>query len=137
MGSIGRIDGISESHLVLLRRAGVRTTETLLERGSTRAGRRDLAKIVGLGERRVTDWVKRADLLRVQGVSTSYSNLLEAVGVTTVRDLRRRDPSKLHRSLVEVGKDRRRKVSTRPPTLAVVERWVADARELPIVLKRW
>jgi Domain of unknown function (DUF4332) len=70
-------------------------------------------------------------------VSTAYSNLLEAVGVTTVRDLRRRDPVKLHRSLVEVNEKRRRRIVSRPPTVFDVERWVADAKDLPVVVKRW
>jgi predicted RecB family nuclease len=85
----------------------------------------------------VTEWVKRADLLRVPGISTRYSNLLEAVGVTTVRDLRRRDPAKLHAALLEVNQRRQRPVVQRPPTEADVQGWVDGARRLSLVVKRW
>jgi predicted RecB family nuclease len=137
MASITAIDGIKEPYTERLRRLGIRTTEDLLAYGSTRRGRRELSKVVGLGDRRVTEWVKRADLLRVPGISTRYSNLLEAVGVTTVRDLRRRDPQKLHAALLDVNQRRRRPVVLRPPTEEDVRAWVDGARRLALVVRRW
>jgi predicted RecB family nuclease len=137
MASITAIDGIKEPYTERLRRLGIRTTDDLLTYGATRRGRRELSKVVGLGDRRVTEWVKRADLLRVPGISTRYSNLLEAVGVTTVRDLRRRDPAKLHPALLDVNQRRRRPVVDRPPSEADVRAWVDGARRLTLVVKRW
>ena len=137
MAGITAVDGIKEPYTERLRRIGIRSTDDLLAYGATRRGRRELSKVVGLGDRRVTEWVKRADLLRVPGISTRYSNLLEAVGVTTVRDLRRRDPTKLHATLLEINERRRRPVVQRPPTAAEVRAWVDGARRLPLVVRRW
>jgi predicted RecB family nuclease len=137
MAGITTIDGIKEPYTERLRRLGIRTTDDLLTYGATRRGRRELAAVVGLGDRRVTEWVKRADLLRVPGISTRYSNLLEAVGITTVRDLRRRDPAKLHAALLEVNRRRRRPVVARPPTEAEVRAWVEGASRLALVVRRW
>ena len=62
MASITAIDGIKEPYTERLRRLGIRTTDDLLAYGASRRGRRELSKVVGLGDRRVTEWVKRADL---------------------------------------------------------------------------
>jgi hypothetical protein len=76
--------------------------------------------------------VNRADLMRVRGVGEEYSDLLEAAGVDTIKELRRRNPANLLAAMVEinVGKNLVRRL----PTYAMVERWVAHAGELePIV----
>jgi Domain of unknown function (DUF4332) len=137
------IDGIKGDYAARLRRIGIRSADELLRYGSNRRGRRQLAQVVGLDDRRVTEddrrvteWVNRADLLRVPGISTRYSNLLEAAGVTTVRQLRRRDPARLRDELLVVNQ-RRRRIVQRPPSLEEVTAWVAAARALPPVMRRW
>ncbi len=135
MVRIGEFDGIPERVLPKLRDVGILTTDDLVTYGADRRGRAELSKITSLGERRIHEWVKRADLLRVPGVSVRYSGLLDSAGVETVRNLRRRDALKLHGALVELNA--RRRIVTRPPSQAEVSRWIQAARDLPIVLKRW
>lgn len=137
MADITDIDGIKGDYAARLRRIGIRDSDELLHYGATRRGRRELAKVIGLGDRRVSEWVNRADLLRIPGISTRYSNLLEAVGITTVKSLRRRDPAKLHAELVETNSRRRRPVVGRTPSAADVEAWVQSARHLAPVVRRW
>ncbi len=134
MASVGDVGGLSERHVERLRSMGIRTSDDLLDYGAGRRGRRELSKVTRLGEKRIKEWIKRADLLRVPGVSTRYSDLLEAVGVDTVRDLRRRNPAKLHAQLIAMND--RRQVVKRTPTGADVEAWVEGAKDLPDVIRR-
>ena len=128
MASIDTIEGIGVKNATKLRKARIRTTEALLKQGSTRKGRRELAEKVGLSEKLILEWVNRADLMRVRGIGEEYSDLLEAAGVDTVKELRRRNPASLLARMVETNE--RRHLVRRLPTESMVERWVAHAKEL-------
>ena len=133
MASIDTIEGIGHRQATSLRKARIRTVEALLKKGSTRKGRRDIAAATGISERLILEWVNRADLMRVRGVGEEYSDLLEAAGVDTVRELRRRNPGNLLVSMVEVNNKKR--LVRRLPTESMVGRWVEHARELDPIVK--
>ena len=129
MGSIDTIDGLNRTEARTLRRAGVRTTEKLLRRAGTRGGRREIASATGVPEKRILEWVNRADLMRVKGVGEEYSDLLEAAGVDTCKELRNRNPQSLLMKLTQVNSKKR--LVRRLPTEIMVKRWVDHAKELP------
>ena len=132
MASIDAIEGIGHKHATTLRKNGIRTTERLLKSGATRSGRRELAERTKISERLILAWVNRADLMRVKGVGEEYSDLLEAAGVDTVKELRRRNAGNLLATMVEVNT--KKKLVRRLPTESMVERWVDHAKGLdPIV----
>jgi len=132
MASIDAIEGIGHKYATKLRKARVRTTEALLKAGATRKGRKELAATTGLSDHQILEWVNRADLMRVKGVGEEYSDLLEAAGVDTVKELRRRNSGNLLAAMVEVNTSKR--LVRRLPTLSMVERWIAHAKELdPVV----
>jgi len=133
MASIDAIEGIGHKHATSLRKARIRTVEALLKNGATRRGRRDIAAATNISEKLILEWVNRADLMRVRGVGEEYSDLLEAAGVDTVKELRRRNPGNLLAAMVEVNSKQR--LVRRLPTGAMVERWVEHARELDPVIK--
>lgn len=133
MASIDTIEGISHKQATSLRKARIRTIEALLKKGATRTGRREIAAATNQSEQLILKWVNRADLMRVRGVGEEYSDLLEAAGVDTVKELRRRNPSNLLGSMVEVNAKKR--LVRRLPTEAMVERWVEHARDLEVVVK--
>jgi predicted RecB family nuclease len=132
MASIDTIEGIGHKQATSLRKARIRTVEALLKKGATRKGRRDISSSTGIGETLILEWVNRADLMRVRGVGEEYSDLLEAAGVDTIKELRRRNPANLLAAMVEINVGN--SLVRRLPTYAMVERWVAHAGELePIV----
>ncbi len=133
MSTIDTIEGLSHRQATKLRKARVRTTEALLKTGATRRGRRELAAASDLPERSILGWVNRADLMRVQGVGEEYSDLLEAAGVDTIKELRRRNPRNLLGRMIEVNKKKR--LVRRLPTEAMVERWVDHAKSLDPIVK--
>lgn len=128
MPSIDSIAGLGVKQATTLRKARIRTTEGLLKRGATRAGRKRLAKATGLSEELIMAWVNRADLMRVKGIGREYSDLLGATGVETVRELRTRKPANLHSRLVKVNE--KKHLVRRLPTTEMVEGWVAHASKL-------
>lgn len=133
MASIDELGGISVPSARRLRQSRVRTTEALLKRGRTRRGRRQLAEETGHTERQILQWVNRADLMRVKGVGGEYADLLEASGVDTVKELRRRNATSLTRKMMQVNDDR--KLVRRLPTEGMVSRWISLATETEPVIK--
>lgn len=133
MASIDTIEGISHKQATSLRKARIRTVEALLKKGATRKGRREIAATTNQSEKLILEWVNRADLMRVRGVGEEYSDLLEAAGIDTVKELRRRNPGNLLESMVEVNAKKR--LVRRLPTESMVERWVEHARDLEVVVQ--
>jgi hypothetical protein len=71
--------------------------------------------------------------MRVKGVGEEYSELLEAAGVDTVKELRRRNAANLLQAIVELNNKKKR--VRRLPTETMVTRWVDDAKLLDTVVK--
>ena len=133
MPSIDAIEGIGPTYATKLRKAGIRTTEALLKRGETRTGRKRVAGATGLTEHQILEWVNRADLMRVKGVGEEYSDLLEAAGADTVKELRTRKAGNLHTKMVEVNE--KKHLVRRLPTEDMVAGWIAGAAKLPAAVK--
>ena len=130
MAKIETIEGIGPAHRKALAKAGVTTTQGLLKAGGAKKGRKELASASGCSQHQILEWVNRADLMRVKGVGEEYSDLLEASGVDTVKELRTRKPANLHAKMLEVNTAKKRRLVRRPPALTEVERWVAHAKQL-------
>lgn len=130
--SLTDIEGLEDSHAEVLQGAGVRTIASLLSKGGTAAGRRVLAKETGFGAAEILEWVNRADLMRVKGVGSEYSDLLEASGVDTVKELKMRKPANLQARMAEINDAEH--LVRRTPSLAAVERWVSEAKALPVAV---
>jgi predicted flap endonuclease-1-like 5' DNA nuclease len=128
------IEGIGPQAGEQLRAAGVATTESLLELGATRSGREALAKATKLDATRILGWVNRADLYRLDGVGSEYSDLLELAGVDTVVELARRNAANLADNFQSVAAERPN-VVRRVPSESVIAGWIAQAKKLPRVVE--
>ena len=128
MARIDQVAGIDHRQATKLRKAGVRTSKSLIEQADTRRGRTHLSKETGLSPKDLQLWVHHADLLRVRGVGAEYAALLVEAGVDTLRDLRRRNPTALLAKII--GMNGSQKVVDRLPTEAMVESWIDGATDL-------
>ena len=129
---IETIEGIGALRGQMLRNAGIRTVNDLLRAGATRLKRQRLANEFGVSYSTLSKWVHRADLLRIRGIGSQYSELLETAGVDTVTYLSKRDPRRLWQKLKAVNREK--KLVRRVPPLKKVETWVYKAKNLePIV----
>ncbi len=126
--SIADLKDLSDAAAQKLREVGVGTTEQLLESAGTAAGRNALAGRIGESASQVLTWVNEADLMRIPGIAEGYSQLLEASGVDTVRELATRNVDNLTAKLAEVNAQLN--LTGRVPTTAQVAGWVEAAKGL-------
>jgi len=135
MTGIAAIEGIGARYTKKLSAEGISSCEKLLEAGATRKGRKQIAEACGIADKLVLEWVNRADLMRVRGVSTQYSDLLEAAGVDTVKELRRRNAASLTAKMLECNTAKRKHLVRQCPAESQVQRWIDHAKELDPVVK--
>lgn len=131
--SIEAIEGIGKSYGKKLSKVGIKTTKALLDRAATPKGRKALADATGIDDGRILKFANLADLMRVRGVAVQYSELLEAAGVDTVKELRNRKPANLQAAMAEVNGKKR--LVRAVPSLSAVTKWVAEAKAMKPVLK--
>jgi len=123
------IEGIGPKFGEKLRGAGIASTKKLLDLGATKKGRKALAESTGVDEKKILTWVNMADLFRGKGVASQYSEMLEAAGVDTVKELRNRNAANLAKKMGEVNA--KKKIVRVVPTEKMVQDWVDQAKELP------
>jgi len=123
------IEGIGSTSAKKLNAQGIKTTDDLLETGSTKQGRKELSYKTGISETIILEWVNMADLFRIKGIGEEYSDLLKEAGISTVIELARRNPENLHETIV--GYNETKKLVRRPPSLTQVIDWIEQAKTLP------
>ena len=129
MAKLEKVEGIGSRYAGDLRKAGVRSTAALLEKGATPRGRKGIAAASGISEKLILEWVNHVDLFRVKGVGEEYADLLEEAGVDTVVELAQRKPENLVESIQAANAKKR--LVRRPPSLKMVRDWAAQAKKLP------
>ncbi len=132
MAKLSEIEGIGAAYSSKLEEAGVSSLDGLLKAACEKKGRKELAEKSGISEKLILNWVNRADLARIKGVSTQYADLLECAGVDTVPELAHRKPENLQAKMAEVNEEK--SLVRKVPAVSQVEDWVAQAKELPRVI---
>ena len=129
---IEEIEGIGPANAKKLAKANIKSTNALLKLCCDRKGRKAIAATTGCTEKQLLKWANMADLMRIRGIGQEFSELLEAAGVDTVKELRKRRADNLTKKMAEVNG--KKKLTRRVPAQSMVERWVAQAKELPPVI---
>lgn len=127
------IEGIGPVVGEKFRAAGVKDTDSLLKNALTPKQRKALAEQTGLSEARILKFTNMADLYRVSGVGSEYSELLEAAGVDTVPELATRNAANLTQAMAKVNEER--KLTRQAPTEAEVSKWIGQAKTLPRMIE--
>ena len=127
------VEGIGNVYAEKLIAADIESTDALLEKCAKPAGRKELAEATGISPKLILTWANHTDLMRINGVGPQFSELLEAAGVDTVKELQHRVPANLQAKLEEVNEQTH--LVRRVPALAEVEKMVAQAKELPAVME--
>ncbi|MCW1381974.1 DUF4332 domain-containing protein [Novosphingobium sp. KCTC 2891] len=122
------IEGIGAKYAERLQAAGVFSTNDLLNACGSRTGRDATAEKTGFSASQLLKWTNMADLMRISGVGEEYSELLEAAGVDTVKELAARNAENLATKMKEVNET---KGLTRAlPGVSQVQKWVDQAKNL-------
>ena len=127
------VESIGPVYAEKLVAAGIDNTEKLLEKCSKPAGRKALEEETGISGKLILTWTNHCDLMRIDGIGPQFSELLEAAGVDTVKELKHRKPENLQPKLEEVNAEK--KLVRRVPALKEVEKMIAQAAELPAVME--
>jgi predicted flap endonuclease-1-like 5' DNA nuclease len=123
------VAGIGPAYSAILReQAGIRTTQDLLDKGSTPTKRTALAEQTGLSEKLLARWVRRADLMRIDGIGAEYGELLEYAGVDSVAELATCNPDNLYDKLRMTNATRR--LVQRLPSTDEIKDWIGRAKDL-------
>ena len=127
------IEGIGAVLGEKFRAAGVKDTDSLLQNALTPKQRKQLAENTGLSEARILKFANMADLYRISGVGSEYSELLEAAGVDTVPELAKRNAANLAQAMATVNQEK--KLTRQVPTEAEVTKWIEQAKGLPRMIE--
>jgi hypothetical protein len=125
---ISDLDGITEDQVKLLKSIKIRTTEKLLNAAALAKQRKNLAARTGISAELWLAWANNADRVRVKGVGLDSAKLLQDAGVTTVRELRYRNPAHLAKRIGEINA--KRKLLRQPPSEKAVRNWIEAAKKL-------
>jgi predicted flap endonuclease-1-like 5' DNA nuclease len=126
---IEEVEGIGDQMGAKLRAVGINTTDDLLMAGASASGRDKVESMTGISGKQILKWVNHVDLMRIPGVGSEYSDLLEAAGVDSPKELVQRNPANLAQTFQELDAARPNTVR-RVPSQATVEEWIAEARKL-------
>ena len=125
-------DSVNRRHRIRLRQearpVGITNTGHLLAQCASAKGRKTVAQATGLDEAQLLKWANMADLMRISGVGEEYSELLEAAGVDTVKELRQRRADNLTARMEEVNAAK--KLVRQRPSVKQVTRWIEQAKSL-------
>ena len=127
---IADIDDIAPEEVTMLKRIGIRTTSRLLDAAKSAKDRKKLAAKTGIAEKRLLKWANSADRMRIKGVGDDYSELIQAAGVKTVRDLKHRNAKRLTEAMAKAN--RQRNLVDFLPSEKAVQRWIEHAKKLPL-----
>lgn len=125
---VDEIEGIGASYAEKLALVGIKRTDDLLARCGSARGRAEVADQSGVSEKLLLKWANLADLMRISGVGKEFSELLEAAGVDTVRELQHRNAENLTQKMQDVNETKA--LTRRVPALAEVEKWIEQAKQL-------
>lgn len=126
------IEGIGPAMQEKLGTAKITTVEGLLEKGATKKGRKELADSTGIDEGKILSWVNMADLFRIKGISSQYSELLHGAGIDSVKELRNRNAENLFAKMKEVNDEKN--LVRQIPSLKQVAGFIEGAKALEPVI---
>jgi predicted flap endonuclease-1-like 5' DNA nuclease len=129
MTSLVFVEGIGQAYAAKLKAVGITSSETLLEKGKTPQGRKELAEKAGISGGLILEWVNHIDLFRIKGIGSEYADLLEEAGVDTIPELAQRKAENLFQKMTAVNQEK--KLVRKMPVLKQVVDWVEQAKKLP------
>jgi predicted flap endonuclease-1-like 5' DNA nuclease len=108
--------------------AGIRNTDELYARRADAAALAALAARTGIDVGKIREWSAMSDLCRIRGINEGLSQLLEALGIDSVRKLAEQDAAvlvkQMRRKNVEIYAVR----GVGPES--TMARWIEDAKAL-------
>jgi hypothetical protein len=128
-----KLRSVNPEHIERLATIGITDVAQMLEAGSTKARRLELAKRCNLPIEVILEFVKLSDLARIPGVKAIRARLYFDVGIDSIEKMAMQSPEKLREICIEFVE--RTGFSGIAPLPKEAEFTVRFAKKLPIVLK--
>jgi len=134
LANIEEVEGIGPVYGAKLAAAGIATTDDLLVAGAKPSGRKSLEESTGIAHALILEWVNHVDLMRIKGVGSEYSDLLEAAGVDSPAELAQRNAANLATTIQEVVAARP-SIVRRIPSEGELSDWIGQSKDLEKVVE--
>lgn len=131
---IQTMEGIGPSTGDLFRGYGVATVGDYLRKLHAPHQREQASKDLNILRKPLDNWASMADFLRVDGVDHQFAELLQASGLSTIKDLANSDTAHLTTHMEEVNKSGKQLIAPTSPPFDLVEGWIAQARGMAKVV---
>ena len=126
---IQNLPGLKETSRSRLESLGIHTTEDLLQKGQTPAGKSAIAHHLQQKPQQINKWLIMADLARVESVGCDYCGLLLHAGIASVSQLSQMHPQQLHRQILRLQVSLFKRKDYCPP-VEIVQKWILEAKQL-------
>lgn len=119
------IEGIGKKYRTTLEKAGVSKVENLLDADRVK----ELVEKTKISKKLIDKWAEHADLMRISGVGPEYADMLNQIGIDSVKEFAQRNPENTLEKVIELDK-KKPDVFRKPPKLEEIKDWIAQAKEL-------
>lgn len=121
------IEGIGKKYGKTLEKVGLANVDDLLS--LDKDGMKDLASKAKISEKLIDKWAEHADLMRIGGVGPEYADVLNQIGIDSVKEFAQRNPKNTLDRIMDLDKEKP-DVFRKPPTLKTVEEWIEEAKKI-------
>lgn len=121
------IEGIGPKYGEKLSKAGIDEVEDLI--GLSKDKLKEISKETGISVKLIDEWQEHADLMRLHGVGPEYSDLLNEIGIDSVKELAQRNPENTLKKIEEHDKEQPDTVR-KIPSLDSIKKWIEEAKKI-------
>jgi len=131
---IQTMEGIGPSTGDIFRGYGIATVGDYLRKLHAPHHREQAAKDLNILRKPLDNWASMADFLRVDGIDHQFAELMQAAGLSTVKDLANSEADHLTNHMEEVSKSGKQLIAPTSPSKDQIEGWIAQARGMAQVV---
>ena len=121
------IEGIGKKYGITLKSAGFLDVESLI--GLDRDGIKKLAEKTKISEKLLDKWAEHADLMRIDGIGPEYAEVINEIGIDSVKEFAQRNPNNTLERIMKLDKEKP-DMFRKPPTLSMIEDWIEEAKKI-------
>lgn len=133
MVKLAQLENIGFKFIELLQKEGIEDQNQLLAACTLPHQRLALAQKTGINPKLICKWAIQADLARIKGIGEEYAELLECCAIDSVQTLALWKALKLLPILED--ENNKHHLVRNLPSLNQVDRWIIQAKTLPIVIE--
>ncbi|MHA2391459.1 MAG: DUF4332 domain-containing protein [Promethearchaeota archaeon] len=124
---IVEFEGIGNDYSKTLEKAGYSKVEDLLSINSVKI--KNLSATTKISDKLINKWVEHADLMRIRGVGPEYADVLNQIGIDSVKEFAQRNPKNTLDRIMELDK-KKPDVFRKPPRVEDIEEWREEAKKI-------